>query len=510
MPQQLIYTSAPRGLVAGRSGYCTVARSASMREALMLQLERFSYYQHLALSGGQERPIFACRVVDIRGSRFHVLSRIQDAGLDFTGRTNFIAHHLVFTPEEVRQNAIPPVIFREWRGWVTSWSKDPQMLDDKNWVELTSLSGVKNIPAQTWQHLSGDAVNGYGLLEARAGASFRVDGIAENDVLKLFAESLELLEVRDIRHDLRSSAWTYTFTTSMQEQDNPADFRWRCFQSDNPAANKFTTPDCRTLSKLRAAKVTEEEATFARTGPQLPLFVVEPQDVRVTEGQTARFAARADGVPSPIYQWFSVDRADNGQVLPGETNPELVISNPALGVSRFIVSASNSAGGAQSNVATLTVDRKMRLAARAVESPPDTAKPVIYNRKTAEDIERDRERHRVKKEQEIVRKRAQLNKILLVIGIMITVLFIAGIIFRDKLKPKVMRQPASPPVATNATAANSQNQKSTEASSDQINSPIAKSKSQKNVSVPYPDQFVSNDLAKANSQETNSTKGNRP
>lgn len=157
MPQQLIYTSAPRGLVAGRSGYCTVARSASMREALMLQLERFSYYEHLSSNGGKERPIFAYRIVDIRGSRFHVLSRIQDAGLDFTGRTNFIAHHLVFTPEEIRQYATPPVISREWKGWVTSWSKEPEMLADNNWIELPSLAGSPNIPAETWKRLSGDA-----------------------------------------------------------------------------------------------------------------------------------------------------------------------------------------------------------------------------------------------------------------------------------------------------------------------------------------------------------------
>ena len=116
MPQQLIYTSAQRGLVAGRSGHCTVARSAAMREALMLQLEKLSYYQHLSLSGGQERQIYSCRVLDIRGSRFHVLSRIQDAGLDFTNRTNFLAHHLVFTPEEIRQFASPPVILRSWSG----------------------------------------------------------------------------------------------------------------------------------------------------------------------------------------------------------------------------------------------------------------------------------------------------------------------------------------------------------------------------------------------------------
>src|SRR5260221_1137273 len=114
MPQQLIYTSAPRGVVAGRSGHCTVARSAAMREALMLQLEKLSYYQHLSLSGGQERPIYSSRVVDIRGSRYHVLSRIQDAGLDFTGRTNFLAHHLVFAPEAIRQFPSSPIILRDW------------------------------------------------------------------------------------------------------------------------------------------------------------------------------------------------------------------------------------------------------------------------------------------------------------------------------------------------------------------------------------------------------------
>ena len=189
-----------------------------MREALMLQLERLSYYQHLSLSRGQERPIFACRVVDIRGSRFHVLSRIQDAGLDFTGRTNFIAHHLVFSPERNSAKRYTASNSPRMERVGTSWSKEPRMLQDENWSELATLAGGANIPAQTWQRLSGDAVNGYGLLEVRAGASFRVDGMADEDILKLFAESLELLEVRDARRDFRGSAWNYTFTTSMQNR----------------------------------------------------------------------------------------------------------------------------------------------------------------------------------------------------------------------------------------------------------------------------------------------------
>ncbi|MGA2870645.1 MAG: hypothetical protein ABSF34_15970, partial [Verrucomicrobiota bacterium] len=338
MPQQLIYTSAPRGIVAGRSGHCTVARSTLMREALMLQLEKFCYYQHLSLSGGQERPIFSCRIVDIRGTRFHVLSRIQDAGLDFTGRTNFIAHHLVFTPEEIRQYPTPPVILREWPGWVKLWTKEPQFLENEDWAALTVLVGKTNVPAQTWQRVTGDAVNGYGLLEARAGASFRVDDQADGTVLELIAESLELLEVRDTRRDFRTAAWNYTFTTSMQEQDNPADFRWRCLHSDNPAANRLATPDCRALSAVRATKWTGEETAFARTGRQAPQLVAEPQgDTRGTEGEPVRFTAKAEGIPTPTYQWYSVDRAGNGTVLPGETKPELIVTNPALGVSRYVV-----------------------------------------------------------------------------------------------------------------------------------------------------------------------------
>src|SRR4051812_20719212 len=117
MPQQLVYTSARSGLTAGRNGLCTVAHSARMRDALILHLDsRLSYYEHLSLAGGRERPIYSCRVINIRGSQYHVLSRIQDAGLDFTGRTNFLAHHLVFTPEEIRQMASPPVILRDWQG----------------------------------------------------------------------------------------------------------------------------------------------------------------------------------------------------------------------------------------------------------------------------------------------------------------------------------------------------------------------------------------------------------
>lgn len=423
MPQQLIYTSAPRGLVAGRSGHCTVARSAAMREALMLLLEKLSYYQHLSLSGGQERPIHCCRVVDIRGSRYHVLSRIQDAGLDFTGRTNFLAHHLVFTPEEVRQFPSPPVILRGWSGWVKSWPKEPQLLENEDWSGLAGLSASVSVPAQNWQTITGDATNGYGLLESRAGIAFRVDNLAEEQILLLFAESLELLELRDPRRDFRATAWQYTFTTSMQEQDNPADFRWRCLHSDNPASNLSAGPDFRPLSdvNVQASRVTSEETLLARSGRQPPRFVIQPQDVRSTEGETARLLAKAEGVPSPSYQWFAVDRAGNGQIIANGTDAELVVQNPPLGLSRYIVRASNSQGDVTSEVATLSVEQKLRLSqsrpASEVRGPTKPASPSYV--KSADDIERQRRRIEAEQAQVMFQKGLRRKKVLAICGVII-------------------------------------------------------------------------------------------
>ena len=443
MPQQLIYTSAPRGIVAGRSGYCTVARSAKMREPLMLQLEKFSYYQHLSLTGGQERPIYSCRIVDIRGTRFHVLSRIQDAGLDFTGRTNFIAHHLVFTPEEIRQFPTPPVILREWPGWVKSWTKDPQMLEKEDWADLTAFAGRSSVPAQTWQRVTGDAVNGYGLLEARAGASFRVDDQADETVLELIAESLELLEVRDTRRDFHTTAWNYTFTTSMQEQDNPADFRWRCIHSDNPAANRFATPDCRALSAVQATKLTGEETNFARTGRQPPKFVkLAADNYDIQEGAGVKLEVATDGIPTPTIRWFEIER-NQPKELVGKSGT-IQILNPEGRSKRYQVQAFNSAGSVDSNVVEISIRAPVKLATRnQTTASRVTATPVLDNEDYQEKKERQLRRLEAEKEQKDFQNRQLRNKILVSI---LTIGLIAGalvyvFVLRGRKPPEITWQP---------------------------------------------------------------------
>jgi hypothetical protein len=278
---------------------------------------------------------------------------------------------------------------------------------------------------------------------SRAGASFRVDDQADETVLELIAESLELLEVRDTRRDFRTAAWNFTFTTSMQEQDNPADFRWRCIHSDNPAANRSATPDCRALSAVRATKLTVEETAFARTGRQAPQFVAEPQDSRITEGESAHFTTKAEGVPNPTYQWFSVDRTNNGQVLPGETKPELMVPNPALGISRYVVNVANSAGNTQSRVATLSIEKKLKLAQVKSDAGTRTAAKGVSYQKTEDDIEKQRRRLEAGKAQKIFQNRLRRNKILVTILaiVLIAGALVAAFVLRGRKPPDITSQP---------------------------------------------------------------------
>lgn len=414
----------------------------------MLQLERFSYYQHLSLSGGQERPIFTCRIVDIRGSRFHVLSRIQDAGLDFTGRTNFIAHHLVFMPEEIRQNATPPVILRDWTGWITSWSKEPQMLENEDWSGLKALANRTNVPAQTWQNKTGDAANGYGLLEARAGASFRVDDIADEDVLKLFAESLELLEVRDARRDFRASSWNYTFTTSMQEQDNPADFRWRCIHSDNPAANRFATPDCCPLSAIRALKpkLTDEETRLAQAGRQPPRFAeLNVDKENIEEGADVRLEVITDGIPAPIIRWFEIEH-NEAKELDGKSGT-IQILNPKGRAKRYQVQAYNSLGSADSNIVEISIRAPVRVPSLQRQTASVTKRTLAYAEENPYEILNQRidAKNRQEKSQA-----AQLGKnILVTVLTMILIAAAAGVWWKNFERKRLPAIIEGPRIETN-------------------------------------------------------------
>ena len=358
MPQQLIYTSAPRGLAAGRAGFCTVAMSAGLREALALKLEQISYFDHGAMGAG-EQVIRAFRLIDLRGTRYFVLSRVQDCGLDFTQRTNFIAHHLIFTPEEVSDVATPPEIFRQWSGWLDRWDGEPRVFSDNDWGNLYAIPS-RQPPARAWARLAGDAMNAFALLET-TGLVLNVEGVADDAVLDLFAESLALLEAREAR-DFRAAAWQLTFTTALQNQDAPADFRWRCVRGDGGGLTNLGSARVLPLLQLRPARVSVGEASFARSGYQPPKILAEPKDAYACEGESVTLRVEVSGVPAPNrFQWFSLSRTGAEEPLADASGPELSI-RPARGMNRYCVKISNLRGDTvMSRVAQVSVDAAVRV-----------------------------------------------------------------------------------------------------------------------------------------------------
>lgn len=350
MPQQLIYTSSPRGLVAGRSGYCAVACTEGMREGLQSRLEQISYFEHATQAGARHSRVFAFRVLEIRGTRFHCLTRIVDAGLDFTKRTNFTAHHLVFSSTETASLPPPPLIFLHWNGWRDNWSADPQWLRDESWGNLFSLPVQALIPCANWQRLTGDAANAASLLETRE--TFLADGFDSKITLMLIAESLALQTARPGG----GNAWDVSFTALLQESDDPADFRCRLAYSGTPAHARLLARGG-TLIPLRDArskKLDEGTATCARSG--LVILEQPKEDQTAHQHDILSLNVKASlGVPV-TYQWYICSKEGKPQEkIPNATGPLLNYELPRVEAARyFCVVVTTIAGSVQSQVAKVT------------------------------------------------------------------------------------------------------------------------------------------------------------
>ena len=273
MPWQLIYTSAPRGLLCGQSGFCTVARSGDLREALVQRLEQLSSYHYLrvaeAATANRNPTVCAFRILDLRGSKYHVLTRIQPCGLDFTARTNHLAHHLVFQAGELGQLPSPAAILRHWNGWLSAWQGEPRLLEDPALNGIAAASAKSFLPAQTWLRVTGDAGRAAGLLESECirGCYLVCPRGSEGQVLEMFCETLQLLNLNE-QYALRP--WRHPFTTFLQAEDNPADFQWRACQENTPA-HKLALTRSAPMMALSSVRVPANSLVkLAREEPKQP------------------------------------------------------------------------------------------------------------------------------------------------------------------------------------------------------------------------------------------------
>ena len=219
MAFQLIYTSYPKSLVVGRTGFSTVARSADMNEKLAAAVERCSVYDI------GEGEVFSHRILSQAGENWHVLTRISDSGVDYTNRNNYIAHHLVLSESEIDGLANPAEILAQWTGWKTSWNQDPQYIE--NVSNLHTIKAKNSLPAKNWQTIFGSPAKAALLF----GENVTISASPQDAhiLLDLYSESL-LINTK------QADAWHTTFTTSFSSSENANDFMWKAMPNCESAS----------------------------------------------------------------------------------------------------------------------------------------------------------------------------------------------------------------------------------------------------------------------------------
>lgn len=292
MSQEIIYTSAQKGLRSGSFGFCTVCSTGGMEPNMADFLEGISAYPHPYKPPDprtNQNPVnFSHIIWTIGGQRFHILSRVCDAGLDYTGRTNLLAHHVALTRREAESASGGP-------AWALS---DDDFTVSKWDGQLRTLPGrfprKDDIPLEVcrhWQQASGDAGHAGVLAEScldKSGRPVTVIYKPETDVLALVREALSLLPVE--------KRWGVTFSTFYTKIYSSFECQWRFIFAGSPDA--------------AAARKNPHSFVIDLAGPTPPKRA--SGGALVEAARTGQFAIRTAAAPLA---------ASSGVYVPGRTRP---------------------------------------------------------------------------------------------------------------------------------------------------------------------------------------------
>jgi len=192
-----------------------------MRPGLIQLLEQSSVYAHRTSAPHPE--IYSYRTVVLTGTTYKILSVIREAGLDFTGRTNFLAHHLVFEPGEPLGINSPAEILLFWDGWKSSWEGEPESLPPISVPLVQTLEP----PSKNWESLMGDAALAASPYAFSAGCWWISGRLEETKVLILMGESLRLSATID-------ELWSRSFTTYLGQILDPQQYSWKGWNGQDP------------------------------------------------------------------------------------------------------------------------------------------------------------------------------------------------------------------------------------------------------------------------------------
>jgi hypothetical protein len=267
MTQELYYTSAPRGLLSGTGGFCTVAATPHLSPALLERLESLSSYRPLFPphhARAVDNPIVRSHLrVSVSGRTYSLLSRIAPAPLDHTGRTNLFAHHVVLDGNEMPEGGPAWLLQHERFRMETGFHGEPRYLETRQ----PPHGEVHTLVARTWKNVTGD--EGWaGVLAERfeQEPNRPVYLVFEpgRDPLPLLAEALALLAA-----DRR---WEATFSTYFTALPPGVTCIWRCVpRGSEEAKNALLLPNtvnlCAPLGPAPSSALVETARTGKRPVP---------------------------------------------------------------------------------------------------------------------------------------------------------------------------------------------------------------------------------------------------
>lgn len=233
MSHELVYTSATQGLKPGSYGFCTVMATEDLPKVLQDRLESLSGYEPaFALTDRRAslNPVnYSYLIVTVANQKLHLLSRVADAGADYSGRSNKLAHHVALQPNEL--TASGPALALATPGFCkTSFDGNPRALPQGVKPPTTPRPLGK---CSAWEAVCKEAGWAGVLVEqtlknpARPITLIYPPGC---DVLPLVVEAMSLLPAE--------LQWRTTFSTFFTKLPAGLECQWRFVLDGTPAAEQ--------------------------------------------------------------------------------------------------------------------------------------------------------------------------------------------------------------------------------------------------------------------------------
>ncbi len=227
---ELVYTSLERGLKGGKSGFGIAAATVGIPEVIAQTLCAGSGYTPFYPPHTPEynsNPVSDFHsIARIGDTAWHWVGRIRAWGMDYSGRSNLLAHHLFFTSDEI-SGALPETLLDDCAE--LGLIELDAFTGPARWLEpLKGLPPGRNIAAGgAWREALGDA--GWAGVPAECAVSGRTPVyIAVKpgaDVRSMLRESIRLLppEMR----------WRTTYNTYYTRASGDVRCDWRfCLDED--------------------------------------------------------------------------------------------------------------------------------------------------------------------------------------------------------------------------------------------------------------------------------------